>query len=328
MNETDTTLPSDHTSSSSSSSMTQPDHSPSLNNNSVDVDRKRKWWQRRVGATNTHTYNDSYGNSVLAPTPPASPSQSPSPSPTLPSPIEVAITASPNYVSSDSDDQTETQRRKRTVRFAPLVMKKAIKHHKDYTEEEFFATWLSQAELSDILQHCVLTVKRTVRGLSVEEHDGYCIRGLEYKTPSGSKSRKANKSQGCQAVLEEQTRQREKGLKQPARLAKVYREATKHVYRPCRLMAQSDEAVAQRIYHIDDDVEGIHEEERRGGSLNDGGEMLPMTTIVEAPVKFVMTRPPSPPAHDFCPVFRPTPLIYCPNVGWVSPFNRQKSQQQ
>lgn len=135
----------------------------------------------------------------------------------------------------------------KAVSFSPLIRYKQMKHINDYSDEEFFATWLVEDELRGILKQCAQTVKMMVRGEPVVEADGFCSRGLEYKTPVGSRGRKENKSKAMKAVLAEQQRQRAKGVWQPKRLSKIYREVSNHPRRTARLMAVKDEEAAMPL---------------------------------------------------------------------------------
>jgi hypothetical protein len=141
-------------------------------------------------------------------------------------------------------EETKTQR---TVKFHSRVRFKHIKHIDDYSDREYFATWYVEEDLQEIFDHCVDTVRKMVHGEILAEKNGYCPRGLEYKTPTGAKTRKQNKSKGIRIVLEEQERQRAEGINDPERLAKLYYKSAVDSRRAYRLLAMQDQEEARPI---------------------------------------------------------------------------------
>jgi hypothetical protein len=73
------------------------------------------------------------------------------------------------------------------------------------------------------------------------EEDGFCKRGLEYKTPKGFKFRKGNKVCAMQKVMEEQNFQKKMGMVDAEYLAEVYIDATKTHKHLALMMGLRDE---------------------------------------------------------------------------------------
>jgi hypothetical protein len=149
--------------------------------------------------------------------------------------------------SSSSNTQHSTTPSQKSVAFHSRVRFKHVKHIDDYSDREYFATWYVEEDLQDIFNHCVDTVRMMVNGLVLDEEKGYSPRGLEYKTPTGAKTRKHNKSRGIRAVLDEQERQRVEGVNDPERLAKLYYESAADSRRAYRLLAMKDQEEARPI---------------------------------------------------------------------------------
>lgn len=149
-------------------------------------------------------------------------------------------------LSSSSNTQHSTTTQK-SVKFHSRVRFKHVKHIDDYSDREYFATWYVEEDLQDIFNHCVDTVRMMVNGFVLDEEKGYSPRGLEYKTPTGAKTRKHNKSRGIRTVLDEQERQRAEGVNDPERLAKLYFESASDSRRAYRLLAMKDQEEARPI---------------------------------------------------------------------------------
>ena len=230
----------------------------------------------------------------------------------------------------------------KSVHFAPLVKKKTIKHYKDFSDEEFFLTWLSSEELHDILQGCIKTVKMMVRGeLILEDVDGLCVRGLEFKTPEGSRERKANKAKGLQAVLMEQAAQKAKGggggganassSTSALRLSMVYRDATRHVRRKARALAQNDEQAARTIYNESNVNTSAGTVDCRLDIVVcwNGDEAMPSVPVPSTPTpktKGSRKTGSGPQPRRFA-TSSPT-TVYDPLDGWSSPLVALEQQEQ
>jgi hypothetical protein len=160
--------------------------------------------------------------------------------------IETTTTAA-KKISTKQNIPRHSSQKTSCVTFNKRVSFKCIKHIDDYTDEEYFATWYVEEDLTEIFNDCVDNVRKMVNGITLNEDEGYCPRGLEYKTPTGSKARKENKLRGVNAVLEEQERQRKLRIHNPELIAKLYCLAgadSRHAY---RFLAMHDEQAARPI---------------------------------------------------------------------------------
>ncbi|KAG7347775.1 hypothetical protein IV203_016480 [Nitzschia inconspicua] len=116
------------------------------------------------------------------------------------------------------------------------------RHHRlqDLTKEEKEAVWYTESDSRIILAMAKVTVKMMMRGEKCDDVD-YCSRGLEGKTPIGSKERQKNKLKVRKALLEEQQLQRDEGIHDPEQLAQVSMKHSKHVCAQARNAALRDE---------------------------------------------------------------------------------------
>jgi hypothetical protein len=130
---------------------------------------------------------------------------------------------------------------KKSVSFSPIIRFRNVKHIDDFTDEEFEETWNSQTDLDIILEECAETVYMMVNGEVLLEEDGFCKRGLEYKTPKGSKFRKGNKVCAMQKVMKEQSLQKNMGMVNAEYLAELYIDATENSKRLALMMGLRDE---------------------------------------------------------------------------------------
>jgi hypothetical protein len=116
-----------------------------------------------------------------------------------------------------------------------------VKHITDFTDAEFEDRWYSQTYLHFIKKECAKTVRMMVKEEVLLEEDGFCKRGLEYKTPKGAKFRKGNKVCAIQKVMEEQNLQKNMGMEDAEYLAEVYIDVTKTHKQLALMMGLRDE---------------------------------------------------------------------------------------
>jgi hypothetical protein len=116
------------------------------------------------------------------------------------------------------------------------------RHHRlqDLTKEEKEAVWYTESDSKIILAMAKVTVKMMMKGEQCDDVD-YCSRGLEGKTPAGSKQRQKNKLKVRRALLEEQQLQREEGSHDPEYLAQVSIKHSKDICEQARNTALRDE---------------------------------------------------------------------------------------
>ena len=125
------------------------------------------------------------------------------------------------------------------------------RHHRlcDLTIEEKEAVWYTCNDTKIILAMAKVTVKMMMRGEPCDDID-YCSRGLEGKTPTGSKRRQKNKLRVRKALLEEQSIQREEDVYDPDYLAQVSIKYSKAVREEAHKSALRDERSIQEYLDI------------------------------------------------------------------------------
>jgi hypothetical protein len=147
--------------------------------------------------------------------------------------------------SNNNENNNYARNNTKRVRFHSRVRFKHVKHIDNYTDKQYSNTWFLEEELQEIFDHCVETVTKMISGCPLEESKGYCSRGLEYKTPTGAKTRKQNKTKGWQVVLDEQERQRCLGISDPERISKLYHRIGADSRRAYRLLGIKDQTIIQ-----------------------------------------------------------------------------------
>lgn len=141
---------------------------------------------------------------------------------------------------SEQQRQRSQSEGRKSIHWNHRVEKK--RHHRlqDLTNEEKEATWYTENDSKIILAMAKVTVKMMMRGERCDDVD-YCSRGLEGKTPTGSKQRQKNKLKVRQALLEEQEMQREEGKHDPEYLAQISVKHSRDVCAQARNTAKLDE---------------------------------------------------------------------------------------
>lgn len=136
--------------------------------------------------------------------------------------------------------ETKSAPETRRVHWYTKVQKKRHVRIVDFSPEEKAAVWYTEADSKLILAMAKVTVKMIMKDEHCDDID-YCKRGLEGKTPSGSKRRQKNKLKVRRAVLEEQDIQREEGVPNPEFLAEVSRSISKPIVMEAHKKALEDE---------------------------------------------------------------------------------------
>ena len=139
-----------------------------------------------------------------------------------------------------TNSNTKPSTSKKKLTFHHKVEKK--RHHRlqDLSEEERENVWYTEGDTKIILAIAKVTVKMMMKGEPCDDMD-YCSRGLEGKTPDGSKKRQKNKLRVRKALLEEQEIQREEGVYDPEYLAQVCRKYSREVVTAAHSQALRDE---------------------------------------------------------------------------------------
>lgn len=129
----------------------------------------------------------------------------------------------------------------KSVAFFELVGIKRIVPYYEYSDDEHDATWYSEDQLREVVSECVATCRMMTQGEPILEEEGLCSRGLEFKTPSGSRFKREAKARARQVVIEECETQKRTKIHDPEYLAMVYAVATKDTRHMACLMALRDE---------------------------------------------------------------------------------------
>lgn len=101
---------------------------------------------------------------------------------------------------------------RRRVQFKETVSVRPITHVNNMCDDEIADVWYNKQECQNMKRSMALTVKMISAGLFQGDDDEHCARGLEYRTRAGATKRRANKVNALDAVLDEQDRQRARGM--------------------------------------------------------------------------------------------------------------------
>ena len=111
-----------------------------------------------------------------------------------------------------------------SVSFAESHEVMEIVHVDDLSAEEIAALWFTKDDYRDMSAEDSLIINSMMLGKTPNFED--CTRGLEGRTPEGSDNKKSTTLDAINAVIDEQDRQRARGIFDPEALAKVYMEIT------------------------------------------------------------------------------------------------------
>lgn len=146
-------------------------------------------------------------------------------------------------------DQALKSASDRRVHWNQKVEKKRHYRVQDLSADERDAVWYTEADTKIILAMAKVTVKMMMKGEPCDDID-YCSRGLEGKTPTGSKKRQKNKLRVRKALLEEQDIQREEGVLDPDYLAQVSIKYSREVVAEAHNVALRDEQIIQEYLSL------------------------------------------------------------------------------
>jgi len=140
---------------------------------------------------------------------------------------------------------------KRKVSFFPRVRIQRVANRKDL-KAQTKRTWYTRDEFKDIRKECFDTIKMMQGGETVDESEGFCSLGLEYKTANNYKARQRNKVEVRQVVFEEQQFQQENELPDPEWIARVSREQSQSCIQGALEIARKVEKDANTYLGLDD----------------------------------------------------------------------------
>lgn len=147
---------------------------------------------------------------------------------------------------ADGDSKEKGGKR---VHWNHKVEKKRHPRLQDLTQAEKESVWYTEGDTKIILAMAKVTVKMMMKGEPCDDVD-YCSRGLEGKTPVGSKRRQKNKLRVRRALLEEQEIQRDEGVFDPDYLAEVSIKNSKDVVLDAHNVALNDERSIQAYLNV------------------------------------------------------------------------------
>lgn len=106
-------------------------------------------------------------------------------------------------------EPTSSGQQKKSVSFLPCVLMYRTLHINNYSDVEIDNTWYNAEEMQAIVDDCVTIISSI--GEEEPANNAQCIRGLEFRTPSGQKRRATHRFCAFDAVLGEQDAQWEYG---------------------------------------------------------------------------------------------------------------------
>jgi hypothetical protein len=124
----------------------------------------------------------------------------------------------------EEEEHAGSHEGKRTVSFDPQMHFHRVPNRASMLRTTKSLVWYSREDFKTIRQDCFDTIRLMQRGNMIDEDQGMCALGLEYKTTEMYKARQRNKKQVRQVVLDEQEFQRDNGVIQPEWIARVSRE--------------------------------------------------------------------------------------------------------
>jgi hypothetical protein len=127
------------------------------------------------------------------------------------------------------------------VRFKETTTYREILPLSDITDEEMADVWYNEEEYSEIKNHVTTTIKRAPDGETVQEKDGYCMRGLEGRTKFGARRRKNNKAKALDSVWTTQVRLWKEKIDNPLIIAAAYKPHSTNAKYPAIATAHDDE---------------------------------------------------------------------------------------
>mmetsp|Transcript_19543 Transcript_19543/g.47182 ORF Transcript_19543/g.47182 Transcript_19543/m.47182 type:complete len:370 (+) Transcript_19543:396-1505(+) len=163
---------------------------------------------------------------------------------------------------NENENETQScQQRKRTAQFATSqeLLEQVVgevPNRKELTPEDYEAMWYSKDEFRRMKKEDIIpTVKKMAKRIPLDfENLGEEPRGLEHKTPRGSRDRENNRDDAMDAVLDEQERQwNVNAVPNVDNIAKKYRQHSAHCQMNAYLLAQKDAEWVQEHVVVDND---------------------------------------------------------------------------
>ena len=145
--------------------------------------------------------------------------------------------------------QTKTVPASRRVTFSNNHDIRGVIRREDMTEDDFASIWYCKEDFKAMKRDYMPTLKKMAKELPLEFDEE--SRGLEHKTPKGSKRRHKNRLVSIDAVLREQDRQWERKLGDQGFIAELYIQATAHCRLEASIKAKEDEEYIRK--HVEEE---------------------------------------------------------------------------
>ena len=162
----------------------------------------------------------------------------------------------------ESEVSQRNTRKGKSVSFHKSVRVQPVLHVKDYTKEEFAATWYSKSEIVAIRDVIVKAIKEMEAGGATTAETKRAqflhnrFRGLETRTAKGSSMKGESRMLSKTVVLQEQKRQRQLNISDPDYLALLYKQNS-----------QISKVMAQEMAMDDEEFVSLHARDYRMSSL-------------------------------------------------------------
>jgi hypothetical protein len=145
--------------------------------------------------------------------------------------------------SNRTENTEQPTRKRRSVSFAKNFDVKEVPHLRDVTPEELQAAWYTAEDFDKIKKSMIVTIRLMMAGKPIGHHQ--CVRGLEFRTPSGAKTRKQNKLNALTAVWTEQVSQWNENKTDEFAISFVYQQQSQKCREQARRFGCHDEKAVQ-----------------------------------------------------------------------------------
>jgi hypothetical protein len=135
----------------------------------------------------------------------------------------------------------DTRKARRSVSFRTTVHFREIAPLTEISEDEIRSVWYNDDEYVKIKAGVTATVKKSANGDSINEDEGYCMRGLEGRTKFGARRRKMSKARALDSVWKVQVSLWKKKTNNLEVIAAAYKPHSLHAKYPAIEAAHSDE---------------------------------------------------------------------------------------
>ena len=150
----------------------------------------------------------------------------------------------------------------RMVAFSSETKTYDVTRRSDLDDEDFQLIWYTKDDFKLMKKEYTSIVKKMAKGFPLAEDEE--PRGLEHKTPIGSKKRHKNRLVAIDAVLREQDRQWERNRLDSEFVAELYIQASAHCRLQASIVARNDEEYVNKVVRqlssiteADDDDDGF-----------------------------------------------------------------------